>query len=158
MHRLDDGKIVLGGLAAGLVLFAGSLLPGRIAGTEVVVAIAGGPAGRAMAPMELWGFLWAHLLVGGVVSWVTAAVVPFYGAGPRGAIRAGLAVWIVAMVAPMAFQVVLGVVRPGLEGGSMLAAMAISAGLFAAAGMAAAVPRSLTAARGPAPEPAAGRS
>lgn len=154
MHTMDEKKVLLGGLMAGLVLFAGSMVPGHIAGTDLVVAIAG-DAVREMNPMETWGYAWAHLLIGTVVAWVYAALAPFYGTGARAAVRAGLAVWVVAMPAPMAFQVILGVARPGLEGGAMLVSMAVSAGLFALAGLAAAGIRALTSVRRRSPEPVA---
>ena len=152
MLTIDDKQVILGGLAAGLVLFAGSLTLGRIAGTEIVVAIAGDTT-LAIDSMETWGYAWAHLLIGTVMAWVYAVLRPFYGTGARAAVRAGLAVWVIAMPAPMAFQVVLHVERPGLEGGSMLAAMAVSAALFALAGLASAGARNALAMPAAAPDP-----
>lgn len=159
MHRIDDKNVVLGGLAAGVVLLAGNVLIGRFAGTELATAAAVGTDRGAMNPAELWGYAWAHLLIGVVVSWIRAALSPSYGTGARAAVRAGLAVWVIAMPAPMAFETVLHLAHPGLEGGVMLGAMAISAGLYAAAGLAAAgAAPMLAGSRRPSPEPATERS
>ena len=91
-------RVILGGLLAGLVINMVEFIT-----NGVVLREAWGRAMQALGkPAELstgaivifnvWGFL-----VGIAVVWLYAAIRPRYGAGPKTAIRAGLATWAVAV-------------------------------------------------------------
>ncbi|HUP18795.1 MAG TPA: hypothetical protein VM778_02455 [Gemmatimonadota bacterium] len=136
MHRFDDRKVLLGGLAAGAVLLAGNLVIGRIAGFNLVTLA--GLWLPEMKAVELGSYAGAHLLIGIFVAWVRAALIPFYGTGARSAVRAGLAVWLVPMALPMAFRVIQSMLFFGSLEWRTLGALALSAVLYATAGLAAA--------------------
>ena len=136
MHRFDDRKVLLGGLAAGAVLLAGDLVIGRIAGFALVTSA--GLWLPEMKAVELGSYAAAHLLIGIVVAWVRAALIPFYGTGARSAIRAGLAVWLVPMALPLAFRVIQSMLFFDSLEWRTLGAVALSGILYATAGLAAA--------------------
>jgi len=136
MHRFDDRKVLLGGLAAGAVLLAGNLMIGRFAGFNLVTSA--GLWLPEMKSVELGSYAAAHLLIGVVVAWVRAALIPFYGSGARSAIRAGLAVWLVPMALPLAFRFIQSLLFFGSLEWRTLGAVALSGVLYATAGLAAA--------------------
>ncbi len=95
MGRINKGRVLLGGLLAGLVITI----------IEFVVhgAILGDQWREALADLNLqpWSggeiVVWAVklFLVGIFIVWLYAAIRPRCGAGPKTAICAGLAVWFV---------------------------------------------------------------
>ena len=98
MAHTNRGRVILGGLLAGLVINIVEFIT-----NGVVLSKAWGQAMQALGkPAQLsaganvifnvWGFL-----VGIAVVWLYAAIRPRYGAGPKTAIRAGLATWAVAV-------------------------------------------------------------
>jgi hypothetical protein len=94
MGKMNVGRVVLGGIAAGVVIniwegiMRGVVFQER--GAEIMAAL-GKPAAisaKQVIAFNVWGFV-----VGILTVWLYAAIRPRLGAGPKTAIVAGLFVW-----------------------------------------------------------------
>jgi hypothetical protein len=99
MANINWGRVIGGGLLAGLVMNIGEAgLHGGMLGQDVAdlyqsLNIADSPSSVSLASLIVITF------VLGIASvWLYAAIRPRYGAGPKTAICAGLAVWVLAHV------------------------------------------------------------
>ncbi|SRR5213594_418303 len=92
MGRIDRKRVLLGGLAAALVVNAGEGLFGYLMRTEYESALANLGvrlhAGAAAFLPIVWSFV-----IGVLSVWLYAAIRPRYGPGPKTALRAAFAVW-----------------------------------------------------------------
>lgn len=94
MGKINWGGVVLGGLLAGVVLNIIDFLTWGVwlkADMAAVMQAMGKPAGAMDSAIPLWIAL--DFVFGIGVLWVYAAIRPRFGAGPKTAIIAGLAVW-----------------------------------------------------------------
>lgn len=95
MAKINKGRVVLGGLLAGVVLNVCEFVLNKL--------VLGGQWEEAMKALNLaqpcvcavYGFVVLMFLVGIFTVWLYAAIRPRYGAGPKTAVCAGLAVWII---------------------------------------------------------------
>ena len=95
MGKINKGRVLLGGLLAGLVI--------NIIEFVVHQVILGEQWHEAVAALNLqpWSrvefVVWAVMmfLVGIFIVWLYAAIRPRYGAGPKTAVCAGFAVWFI---------------------------------------------------------------
>ena len=109
MGRINTGRVILGGLVAGLVINIGeSILNIPIIGAEsdaALQALGLEPiGGRAIAVFVAMGFLLGLLTV-----WLYAAMRPRFGPGPKTAVIAGLVVWVLGVLFPSIGYGILGV-------------------------------------------------
>lgn len=94
MGSINWARVVLGGLLAGVVINLGEMICGALLFQErweAAIAALGVTAPSGPGAMTIWilyGFALGIALV-----WLYAAIRPRYGAGPKTAIIAGLAVW-----------------------------------------------------------------
>lgn len=97
--RMNVGRVLGGGLVAGLVLNVGEVALEPLIGAEFAAWLEGmgaAPLGEgAMAGLMVLGFL-----LGIVTVWLYAAIRPRFGPGPRTALIAALAVWLLACFGP----------------------------------------------------------
>ena len=95
MEKINGTRLIVGGLLAGVVINVcefvvnGVLLKDRWAATMKALGKPAASGPTEMAMFIVWGFL-----VGLFAIWLYAAIRPRYGAGPRTAVVAGLAVWV----------------------------------------------------------------
>lgn len=96
MGRINWGRVILGGLVAGIVLNIGEwLLNGVILADRWEAAMA--ELGRdTYTGSDMAIFVGGTFLMGIVLVWLYAAIRPRYGPGPATAIRAGFVGWIFA--------------------------------------------------------------
>lgn len=101
MGKINWGKVVLGGLVAGLIIdVVEGILEGVILGPEWRQAMQalGRPLQETGVNMTL------HILLGfayGLTAlWLYAAIRPRFGAGPRTAFYAGIGVWVLGNLLP----------------------------------------------------------
>ena len=95
MGKINWGRVVLGGLLAGLVLnVLDFLVNGVWLGTEWNAAMQALGKGRMDAALIKW-FVISDFLLGIFMVWLYAAIRPRYGAGARTAVYAGVATWLV---------------------------------------------------------------
>jgi len=109
MAKIDKGRVVLGGLVAGVVLNAGEFLL-----NEVILGAQWEEALRALNLPEpctcvIVVMVALMFLVGIYTVWLYAAIRPRYGAGPRTAVCAGLAVWLIYYLLGFGSSALLGI-------------------------------------------------
>jgi hypothetical protein len=102
MRRVNVGRVILGGIVAGIVA---NILAYLVDGVMLASQWADGM--RALNRPEfsggqIVGFNFLGLVYGGFTVWLYAAIRPRYGAGPKTAVTAGLAVWIAGILMPNA--------------------------------------------------------
>jgi hypothetical protein len=94
MAHTNRGRVILGGLLAGLVINVVEFITNGVVLREAwgkAMQALGKPAELstgAIAIFNVWGFL-----LGIAAVWLYAAIRPRYGAGPKTAVRAGLIAW-----------------------------------------------------------------
>ena len=100
MAKINVGRLILGGIVAGIVA---DLLGYLVDGVMLAPRWADGMKALGHSEFSSNAWIWFNLLglaMGIVLIWVYASIRPRYGAGPRTAIYAGLAVWVVGMLLP----------------------------------------------------------
>jgi hypothetical protein len=107
MGKLNWTRVILGGLVAGVIINVFEyVLNGVILAKDMEAAIS--TLGRQMGGAQLAMFIAWGFLVGIFAIWLYAAIRPRYGAGPKTALCAGLAVWslgyLLAAVTPLALN------------------------------------------------------
>src|ERR1035441_681427 len=98
VDSINWGRVVWGGLAAGLVVNAF-----EYGGHRVYLDDAWTAAFRALGktPTGWSTFIPANFVIGILLVWLYARLRPAYGSGPTTALRSGLAVWVVFWVIPL---------------------------------------------------------
>src|SRR5947207_1841326 len=95
---INTSKVVVGGLAAGLVNnVLGFLVQGKLLGkrmTDEMVAAAPSLQGKGMDTGTIVGRIVTGFVIGILITWLYAAMRPRFGAGPKTAVMAGLVVWL----------------------------------------------------------------
>ena len=107
MGKINWVRVILGGVVAGVIInIFEYLLNGVILAKDMEAAISAlgrQMGGGQLAMFTVWGFL-----VGIVAVWLYAGIRPRFGAGPKTALFAALAVWglayLLASVTPMALH------------------------------------------------------
>jgi hypothetical protein len=102
MERINLGRVVLGGIVAGIVLnIFGYLVDGVILAPRWAAAMQA--LGKAdFTTNQILAFNIVGLANGIFAVWLYAAIRPRYGAGPKTALLAGIAVWVVGVLLPNA--------------------------------------------------------
>jgi hypothetical protein len=100
VNGINWKRVFIGGVAAGIVVFLVDFISfGSVFNELVNSAFAAlGKNFEDGGPAQLALFVGTSLLVGIAAIWLYAAIRPRYGAGPRTAAIAGLAVWLLAYV------------------------------------------------------------
>lgn len=118
MSEVNNGRVLVGGLLAGLVINIGEFLrDGILLADSVAAALEalglGEPSAGDMLIFTLVGFAFGIVTV-----WLYAAIRPRFGPGPRTAVVAGLAVWVLVFPLPSITFYAMGM----FPGGWMLVA------------------------------------
>ena len=95
MSKINKGRVLLGGLVAGLVL---NILDCLVDWLIIVDGWAEAMAYLDLQPPEsllIAASIVIDFLIGFFIVWLYAAIRPRYGAGPKTAVLAGLAVWFI---------------------------------------------------------------
>jgi hypothetical protein len=114
MGKINIGRVILGGLLAGLIINIGeSILNLGIIGHRMELAF------RELNLPELGNstviiFIILGFLLGILVVWLYAAIRPRFGAGPKTAILTGFFVWLFAILWPAIGDGLLGLFDPDL--------------------------------------------
>jgi hypothetical protein len=99
MARMNVGRVVLGGLLAGLVINVGEYLASIVfkAQYDAMFAALNLPpmGGSTMVGLVIGGFA-----VGIILAWLYGAIRPRFGPGPMTALLAGLVVWALGWLWP----------------------------------------------------------
>ncbi len=108
MSRINYGRVLGGGLLAGLVLNIGEALLNLMLGEQWSQAAEAVGVAEPGAP-EIARYVLLTFLIGIALVWLYAAMRPRFGPGPGTAIKAGLAVWFFAWLIPMGFFDTMGI-------------------------------------------------
>jgi hypothetical protein len=102
MERINFGRVLLGGIVAGLVAnILGYVVDGVILASRWSAALKA--LGRTdFTTNQIVAFNVIGLAYGVFAVWLYAAIRPRYGAGPKTALCAGLAVWVAGGLLPNA--------------------------------------------------------
>jgi hypothetical protein len=102
MGRINLGRVILGGIVAGIVAnILGYLVDGVLLAPQWTAAMRA--LGRAdFSTNQILAFNVIGLAYGIFAVWLYAAIRPRYGAGPKTALCAGLAVWGAGVLLPNA--------------------------------------------------------
>jgi hypothetical protein len=102
MERINIGRVFLGGIVAGIVAnVLGYLVDGVILAPQWTAAMKVLGKGD-FTTNQIIAFNVIGLAYGVFAVWLYAAIRPRYGAGPKTAISAGLAVWVAGILLPNA--------------------------------------------------------
>lgn len=108
MTSINWSKVITGGLVAGLIMnISEYILNEPVLGVQMAEVL----AERNLPPTSggaIAAFVALTFALGIFTIWLYAAIRPRYGAGPKTAICAGLAVWFTAYLTPWVFFVGLG--------------------------------------------------
>jgi hypothetical protein len=110
MGRINCPRVIIGGIVAAVILFvAGFIIHGAILGADWKAWADAGHMPLALshgAAAVIWIIL---SLVNGLTGvWIYAGIRPRYGAGPKTALIAGLAIWLVGGLVAALAQYALG--------------------------------------------------
>ena len=113
MGKINYGRVILGGLVAGLIISVGEFVAGMVfADQSAAVMEALGlsmPGGSAIGMFTVGGFIWSILGI-----WLYAAIRPRYGAGPKTAMCAASAAWFFSFLWPIFMDVGMGILPANL--------------------------------------------
>ncbi|MBI3645305.1 MAG: hypothetical protein HY233_05015 [Acidobacteriales bacterium] len=106
MNKINWNRVILGGLAAGLIINLGEyLVNGVILQQHWAEAMKQLGKPGQLGGVQIAAFNVAGFLMGIYTIWLYAAIRPRYGAGPKTAVCAGAAVWglgyLLAGIAPL---------------------------------------------------------
>jgi hypothetical protein len=122
MAKINLGRVILGGLVAGIVinicefLINGVIFAKQWAESLSSLGKAGDPTINQIIAFNIWGFAAGLALV-----WVYAAIRPRYGAGPKTAVTAGIIVWLLGYVLAAAGPVILNLFKADLAAMALVA-------------------------------------
>jgi len=112
MGRINIGRVLLGGLLAGVVLNVGEyLLNQPVLGDQWTIAMDALGLQAMSGSAVIWMVIWNFVMGIGLV-WVYAAVRPRFGPGPQTAVIAGLSVWFLVWLLGFGSTVIAGML-PG---------------------------------------------
>ena len=115
MGKINIGRVILGGIVAGIV---GDILGFLVDGVMLAPQWSAGM--RALGKSDFSasqnvGFTIVGLAFGILVVWLYAAIRPRLGAGPKSAVYAGVAAWAMGILLPnLAFMAVAGLFASSL--------------------------------------------
>lgn len=97
MSTVNGARVIGGGLLAGLVMNVGeAALHGGVLGPDAQALFTRYQLDTTPSPVPIVSLILMTFVLGIAAVWLYAAIRPRYGAGPRTAILAGVAVWVMA--------------------------------------------------------------
>lgn len=133
MAGINVGRVIAGGLVAGLVMnVVDGVTNGVILGARWEAETKRLGIDMAAQSQALAGWLTFDFLCGIVLVWLYASIRPRYGAGPKTAVIAGLALWLITHLAFAAWWFTglysFGLVAASTMGGLVAAVLGALAG------------------------------
>jgi len=113
MGKINLGRVVMGGLVAGLIINIAEMT------SQIVFADWYAEFYESLNLPEMGGGDMAALVIGGfvigiIITWTYAAMRPRFGPGPKTAILAGLVIWLVGWAWQMVVDTATGLYTPTL--------------------------------------------
>jgi len=113
MGRIDIGRVLLGGIVAGVIIVIGDMIANLWLFVEQNEAIMERIDMVEPGAPQIAFFVVLGLVVGITMIWLYAAIRPRYGPGPGTAVCAGLFTWALFFLFPMLMWTAVGVVSVG---------------------------------------------
>lgn len=137
MGKINMGRVLLGGIVAGLVA---NVLGDLVDGLLLAPRWADGLMALGREDLVPGQWIWFNVLglIGGIaVIWIYASIRPRFGAGPMTAVLAGFVVWVVGSLIPnVSFMLIFGLFSHRLAAYTTAAALVeIVAGALAGAAL-----------------------
>lgn len=98
MGKINVGRVILGGLLAGLVMTVSEYILNTYVTADETSAIMQRLGLPQIGTEQIIGFVVLTFVVGIVLIWLYAAVRPRFGVGIKTAIIAAVALWVIAMI------------------------------------------------------------
>jgi hypothetical protein len=114
MGKINVGRVILGGLAAGLVINIGETVLNLFVLSSEMSEMLKAHNLPDVGGVAIGGFVALCFGLGIVTIWMYAAVRPRYGGGPGTVILTGIAVWLLAFVYPQAGNMLLRMYSPSM--------------------------------------------
>jgi hypothetical protein len=110
MGKIDTGRVILGGIVAGIIIDIFEYVLNGIVLSAQWVAVSSAHNLPMMGTNEIVVFNILGLVTGIAAVWAYAAMRPRFGAGPTTAVYAALLVWVVGYLLPDVFTEVIGLI------------------------------------------------
>jgi len=110
MGKIDTGRVILGGIVAGIIVDIVEYVLNGIVLSAQWVAVSSAHSLPMMGTSEIVIFNVIGLVTGIAAVWTYAAIRPRFGAGPTTAVYAALLIWVVGYLIPDVFNEVIGLV------------------------------------------------
>jgi hypothetical protein len=114
MGKVDWGRVILGGIVAGIIIdIVEFVLNGIVLAGQWSAVI----ADRRLPMMGTTEIVWFNIvgLATGIAAvWTYAAIRPRFGSGPKTAVCAGLLIWFVGYLLADAFPAIVGMLPSGM--------------------------------------------
>lgn len=114
MAKINLGRVILGGLLAGLVINVGEFLFNGVIFAEELNDAARALGVEPPGAEAIAVFMVQALAMGIVAVWLYAAIRPRFGAGPSTAVLAGLIVWFLTPAMSAVVDLAMGTFPPKL--------------------------------------------
>ena len=103
MSKVNWSRVVLGGLVAGLVFNVVDYLMNMLFAGPWAEAMKALGKSAQMSPGVIAWFVVSDFLMGIFMLWLYASIRPRYGAGPKTAVIAGVAIWVLGLLISASF-------------------------------------------------------
>jgi len=101
MAKTNLARVILGGIVAGIVLnILGYIVDGILLAPQWTAGMTALGKGGEFSINQIVGFNILGFCYGIALVWLYAAIRPRYGAGPKTAVSAGLALWVAGALLP----------------------------------------------------------
>lgn len=114
MGKISYGRVLLGGLVAGLVINVGEFILNDFVLAEQMAAVTANLGLSVVGNHQILGFVAIGFVLGIALVWVYAAIRPRFGAGVKTAVIAGVATWIIGSCLPIGSFTIMGVLPSDL--------------------------------------------
>jgi hypothetical protein len=114
MGKINYGRVVLGGLLAGVIISIGEYLLNEVVFAEQMAAAMANLGLSAPGGEQIAGFVIMTFVLGIALVWVYAAIRPRFGAGVKTAIIAGVVTWLLGTCLPSVGFAIAGVLPTNL--------------------------------------------
>jgi hypothetical protein len=109
MANINIGRVILGGLIAGLIINIGEFVLNAIVLASQWTAVTESIHRPPVGPSQIILFNILGFIEGIAAVWTYAAIRPRFGAGPRTAVYAALLIWLTCYFLVNAYPAVLGI-------------------------------------------------
>jgi hypothetical protein len=109
MGKINYGRVILGGLLAGVIISVGEYLLNEVVLVDQMSAAMADLGLSAPGGEQIAAFVIITFILGIALVWIYAAIRPRFGAGVKTAVIAGVIAWLIGTCLPSAAFAIMGV-------------------------------------------------